>query len=105
MDSMSEVSWIFLLSNIFMKLFFGANFSELVGPNKTIIGIFASPIMCITPLSIDTAWSNLDDNAVTKAGQDNSDVDSGNKAPGTWFLIFSIMCSWFFSIKKTGIFF
>ena len=79
--------------------------SELVGPNKTIIGIFARDIMCITPLSIETAWSNLQDSAVTKAGQESSEFVSGNKAFGTWFLIFSIMCSWFFSIKKTGILF
>ena len=67
-----------------------------------IIGISASPIICITPLSIDTAWSNLEESAVTKAGQDNSDCASGNNADGTWFLIFSIICSWFFSIKNTG---
>ena len=102
---MLEVLWIFLLSNIFVKLFFGANLSEFVGPNKTIIGIFERPIICMTPLSIVTAWSNLDANAVTKAGHDRSDFNSGNKAAGTWFLIFSIICSWFFSIKKTGILF
>ena len=67
--------------------------------------MFARPIICITPLSIETAWSNLDDKAVTKAGQDSSDFVSGNKAPGTWFFIFSIMCSRFFSIKNTGILF
>ena len=83
----------FLLSKILIKFFFGANFSELVGPNNTTIGISARPIICITPLSIDTAWSNLEDRAVTKAGQDNSEFDSGNKDPGTWFFIFSIICS------------
>ena len=61
--------------------------------------------MCIIPLSIETAWSNLEDKAVTKAGQDNSVFVSGNNAPGTWFLIFSITRSWFFSIKKTGVLF
>ena len=49
--------------------------------------------MCITPLSIETAWSNLEDKAVTRAGHDNLDCVSGNKAPGTWFFIFSIICS------------
>ena len=43
----------------FMFFLLGANFSELVGPNKTIIGTLARPIICITPLSIDTAKSNL----------------------------------------------
>ena len=61
--------------------------------------------MCITPLSIETAWSNLADKAVTRAGQERSDPVSGNRAPGTWFFIFSIICSWFFSIKKTGVLF
>ena len=35
---MSVVLWIFLLSKTFVKLFFGANFLELVGPNNTIKG-------------------------------------------------------------------
>ena len=61
--------------------------------------------MCITPLSIEIAWSNLEVKAVTSAGHDNFDCVSGNKAPLTWFFIFSIICSWFFSIKKTGILF
>ena len=61
--------------------------------------------MCITQLSIEIARSSLEDKAVTNAGQVKSDLVSGNKADGTWFLIFSIMCSWFFSIKKTGILF
>ena len=54
---------------------------------------------------METARSNLEDNAVTRAGHESSDFVSGNNALGTWFLIFSIMCSWFFSIKKTGILF
>ena len=102
---MLEVLCITLLSSIFIKSFFGANFSELVGPNKTIIGMFANPIICITPLSIVIAWSNLAAKAVTKAGHDNFDFNSGNRAFGTWSLIFSIICSWFFSIKKTGVLF
>ena len=66
-----------------MYEFFGANFSEFVGPNNTIMGIFAKLIMCIIPLSIDTAIFNLDDNAVTKAGHANLEFNSGNIAAGT----------------------
>ena len=88
-----------------MNLFLGANFFEFVGPNKTIIGILAKDIICIIPLSIDTAVFNLEAKAVTKAGHDNSELSSGNNAEGTWFLIFSINSILFFSIKKTGILF
>ena len=42
---------------------------------------------------MEIAWSNLEDKAVTRAGQDKSDFVSGKMAPGTWFLIFSIICS------------
>ena len=56
---------------------------ELVGPNKTIIGMFAKAIICIIPLSIETAASSLADNAVTRAGQDNLELTSGNIAEGT----------------------
>ena len=73
----------FLLSSTFVNLFFGANFFELVGPNKTIIGIFANAIICIIPLSIETPVSNLDDRAVTKAGQANLEFNSGKTAEGT----------------------
>ena len=73
----------FLLSIILVKLFLGANFSEFVGPNKTYHWNITRPIICITPLSIETAWSNLEDKAVTNAGQVSSDLVSGNKAPGT----------------------
>ena len=66
-----------------MYLFFGANFSELVGPNKTIIGILAKDIMCIIPLSIDTAELSLEAKAVTKAGQASFEFNSGNIAAGT----------------------
>ena len=52
--------------------------------------------MCITPLSIDTARFNLEDRAVTKAGQDNSDLVSGNKAPGLDFLFFQLCALDFF---------
>ena len=58
----------------------------------------ASPIICITPLSIDTAWSKRDDTVATRAGQIIQN-NCGNKDPGTDFY-FSIMCSWFFSIKN-----
>ena len=79
----SFVLLIFLLSKIFVNLFFGANLLESVGPNRTIIGTFAKDIMCIIPLSIDTAISNLDDSAVTRAGQANLEFNSGNIADGT----------------------
>ena len=105
MEFISFVLWIFLLSNILVNLFFGANLSELVGPNKTIIGTFDKAIICIIPLSIETAVFNLDAKAVTKAGQDSLEFNSGNIAAGTWFLIFSINSILSFSIKKTGIFF
>ena len=74
---------IFYYLSTFVKVFFGANFSEFVGPNKTIIGIFANAIICIIPLSIETARSNLEDRAVTKAGQDNLEFVSGKIADGT----------------------
>ena len=61
--------------------------------------------MCIIPLSIETAVSNLDDNAVTKAGQDILEFVSGKIAAGTWFLIFSIKSTFSFSIKNTGVLF
>ena len=57
------------------------------------------------PLSIETAVSSLADNAVTRAGQANLELTSGNIAEGTWFLIFSIKSILSFSIKKTGILF
>ncbi len=66
-----------------MNLYFGANFRESVGPNSNIIGILARDIICITPLSMDTAVFNLDAKAVTRAGQDNLEFSSGNKAAGT----------------------
>ena len=56
--------------------------SELVGPNKTIIGISAKTSYAL-PLSMETSRSNLEDSAVTKAGQDSSEFVSGNKALGT----------------------
>ena len=70
-----------------MSSIFGANLSELVGPNNTIIGILASPIICIMPLSIEIAKFNLEDNAVTKAGQEIFECSSGNKALGSYFYL------------------
>ena len=67
----------------FCKFIFGENFFELVGPNRTIIGMLAKAIICIIPLSIETAASSLADNAVTRAGQDNLELTSGNIAEGT----------------------
>ena len=43
----------------------GENFFELVGPNSTVIGMFASPIICMIPLSMEIAFSNLFERAVT----------------------------------------
>ena len=78
MELISFVLWIFLLSNIWTNLFLGANLSELVGPNRTIIGMFANDIICIIPLSIVTAEFNLEAKAVTNAGQANLEFNSGN---------------------------
>ena len=60
------------------------------------MGMLAKAIICITPLSIDTAVSNLEANAVTRAGQANSELISGKIAAGTWLLIFSIRSTLFF---------
>ena len=45
--------------------------------------MLARDIICIIPLSIDTAISILEDKAVTKAGHANSEFNSGNIADGT----------------------
>ena len=47
----------------------------------------------INPPNSSVGTDQLEANAVTKAGQDFSDFISGNRAEGTWFLIFSIICS------------
>ena len=39
--------------------------------------------MCITPLSIDIAVFNLEAKAVTRAGEDSFELNSGNIADGT----------------------
>ena len=97
--------YIVLLSKIWIESIFGANFSESVGPNKTIIGILANPIMCITPLSIDIAKFNLEANAVTRAGHAIFEWCSGNKALGNLDLIlFTNSVSSFFT-KNTGTWF
>ena len=82
-EFISEVECIFLLSIILVKLLFGANLSEFVGLNKVIIGVLDKAIMCITPLSIVIALSNREDKAVTNAGQENLEFNSGNIADGT----------------------
>ncbi len=61
------------------NLYFGANFSELVVPNKIILGIFAKAIICIIPLSIVIAKSNLFPRQTTKAGDDRFDSCSGKR--------------------------
>ena len=75
-------------SKTFIFEILGENLSELVGPNKTIIGTLASEIMCITPLSIEMALSNLFDNAVTRTGEECEVSFSGKIALGTECLIF-----------------
>ena len=50
---------------LFLQIYFRSKFSELVGPNNTIIGILAKEIMCIIPLSIEIAFSSLEDKALT----------------------------------------
>ena len=65
------------------EFIFWRKLSRSVGPNSNIIGILARDIICITPLSMDTAVFNLDAKAVTRAGQDNLEFSSGNKAAGT----------------------
>ena len=59
--------------------------------------------MCITPLSIDIAKSNLFPRQTTKAGPLRLDSCSGNKASGINSLILFFSCVFSFSIKKTGI--
>ena len=86
-------------------LILGANFFELVGPKRTIIGILARPIMCIIPLSIEIAFSNLVDKALTSGGPDKVVSNSGNKTLFSLFLILSINSIFSFSIKKTGVLF
>ena len=41
------------------------------------MGFFAKLAICITPLSIDITFSNLEDIAVIKAGHDNLEFNSG----------------------------
>ena len=57
--------------------------------------------MCITPLSIVTAFSNLEDRAVIRAGQFSLELFSGKIALGSFFLILFINSISDFSIKKT----
>jgi len=73
------VLWIFLLSKIIDFSYSGANFSESVGPNKEIIGTLDNDSICITPLSIVIAKSNLFPRQVTKAGDARFDSCSGKR--------------------------
>ena len=52
--------------------------------------MFAKDIICIIPLSIDTAIFNLEAKAVTKAGQDKSEFNSGNIAEALGSLFFQL---------------
>ena len=61
--------------------------------------------MCITPLSIEIAFSSLEDKAVTSVGEAKFEWCSGNNALGIFDLILFIISELFFSIKKTGILF
>jgi len=88
------------VSKIITFFSFGANFSELVGPKRSIIGTFDKLIICITPLSIDIAFSSLEDKAVTKAGLDKLDSCSGNSASGISNLILLATSLFNFSKKK-----
>ena len=54
------------------------------------MGTFARPIICIIPLSIEIAKSNLRAKAVTKAGQAKGESTSGIITDETFFLILSI---------------
>jgi len=68
----------------------GANFFESVGPKSEIIGILESANICIIPLSIVIAKSNLFPKQVTKAGQEMLVSCSGNIANGIELLILSL---------------
>jgi hypothetical protein len=60
----------------------GANFSESVGPNNEIIGTLDNDNMCIIPLSIVIAKSNLFPRQTTRAGDDKFDSCSGKREYG-----------------------
>ena len=76
-----------MLSKTFEFLYRGENFSALVGPNKEMIGTLLNESMCMIPLSIVMARSNLVPRQVTKAGEFKDDSCSGNRADGIKFLI------------------
>ena len=62
--------------------------------------------MCITPLSIEIAFSKRSAKAVTKAGEEILELISGKRALGIFDLISSINAILFFSMKnKDFIFF
>ena len=60
----------------------GANLSESVGPNKEIMGTLDKESICITPLSIVIAKSNLFPRQATKAGDARFDSYSGKREYG-----------------------
>ena len=60
----------------------GANFSESVGPNNEIIGTLDNDNMCIIPLSIVIAKSNLFPRQTTRVGDDKFDSCSGKREYG-----------------------
>ena len=63
----------------------GANFSESVGPNSEIKGTLLMESICITPLSIVMAKSNLFPRHVTNAGDDKFVSCSGKIEKGINF--------------------
>ena len=76
-----------MLSKIIEFLYFGANFSESVGPNKEIIGTLLNESICMIPLSIVMARSSLVPRQVTKGGESRDVSCSGNSEVGIEFLI------------------
>ncbi len=84
-----------MLSKILETLYWGANFSESVGPNKEMIGTLLNESVCMIPLSIVMARSSLDPRQVTKAGESRDVSCSGNRAEGIEFLIL-FFSSWYF---------
>ena len=76
-----------------------------MGPNSTIIGMSANPIMCIIPLSIEIAFSNRFERAVTSGGPDKLDSNSGISTFLISLVILLIKSKLFLSIKKTGFLF
>ena len=93
-----------LVSKMSIFWFFGENFLEFVGPNNITIGILVKPNICITPLSIDIAFSNLNPRAVTNTGSSIFEFSSGKRALGISSLIWFISDIFFFQQKKQEFF-